>query len=105
MFKKFVIGVMVALGCMVALVGTASADVVSSIPQPYFGFIFAFIYLFFVNLPINTIIYLLLLAGLLTFRKNCKMLFSNPPHLFIGASLVVSVFVTICGAFIDIGVV
>jgi len=104
-FKKFVIGVMATLGCMVALAGTASADAVSSVPQPYLSFVSAFIYLFFVNFPINTIIYLLLLAGLLTFRKNCKMLFSNSTPLFIAATLIVSVFVTICGAFIDIGVV
>lgn len=104
-FKKFVIGVMATLGCMVALAGTASADGISSVPQPYLGFVSAFVYLFFVNFPINTIIYLLLLAGLLTFRKNCKMLFSNSTPLFVCASLVVSVFVTICGAFIDIGIV
>lgn len=104
-FKKFVTGVMVTLGCIVALAGSASADAVSYVPQPYLGFIFAFIYLFFVNFPINTIIYLLLLAGLLTFRKNCKILFSNSTPLFIAATLVVSVFVTMCGAFIDIGIV
>lgn len=104
-FKKLVTGVMAMFWCIVALAGTASADVVSSVPQPYFDFISGFVYLFFVNFPINTIIYLLLLAGLLTFRKNCKMLFSNSTPLFIAATLVVSVFVTMCGAFIDIGIV
>lgn len=105
-FKKFVTGMMAMFWCMIALAGNASADViVSSVPQPYFGFISGFIYLFFVNFPINTIIYLLILAGLLTFRKNCKMLFSNPTPLFIAATLIVSVFVTMCGAFIDIGIV
>lgn len=105
MLKKFVIGMMVTLGCMVALAGTASADGISSAPQPYLGFISGFVYLFFVNFPINTIVYLVLLVFVLTFRKNCRMLFSNSAPLFVCASLVVSVFVTICGAFIDIGIV